>query len=348
LTGADHGHPDAVEERVEVAPGAEIALCRREGAGEVVLLVHGISSNHHFWDVSPEHSLARRLHEAGLDVWNLDLRGHGQALRTSKGRRVRGRWNLDSLGTQDLPMALDLIRRRTGVSRVHVVAHSLGGVVLASMLAHRGAEGVASMVVVGSPLQFAAPDPLTRMAFGGSRWIPARFAPTRWPARLLARFPDTSRVGGLQDLLFSMPNTEPEARDLALRTVVSPISMGELRHLARSQHQGGRVTSWDGAVDYVAGLQAIDVPALVVTGRADRVAAPDRVKVWYDALRSEDKEFLVLSRAWGYRADYGHLDYAVGVHAAEELHRQIAAFVTERSVRGTGPAAAVGGPAFPE
>jgi threonine dehydrogenase-like Zn-dependent dehydrogenase len=51
----------ATTTRVDTADGATIALHHHPAAGPPVILVHGISSNHHFWDLDAEHSFAEWL-----------------------------------------------------------------------------------------------------------------------------------------------------------------------------------------------------------------------------------------------------------------------------------------------
>src|SRR5687767_5683513 len=68
--------------RVATDDGADIVLEHLPTiGGPAVVLVHGISSNHLFWDLEPQRSLAQHLQRQGYDVWNLDLRGHGTAFR---------------------------------------------------------------------------------------------------------------------------------------------------------------------------------------------------------------------------------------------------------------------------
>ena len=47
--------------KVVTEDGATIALHHHPGRGAPVIAVHGIASNHHFWDLDPQHSLAKWL-----------------------------------------------------------------------------------------------------------------------------------------------------------------------------------------------------------------------------------------------------------------------------------------------
>ncbi|RME28899.1 MAG: hypothetical protein D6798_01340 [Deltaproteobacteria bacterium] len=100
------------------------------------------------------------------------------------------------------------------------------------------------------------------------------------------------------------------------------MSRGELRQL-RAMMAGQGFRSADGAIDYAASLSTLDAPLLVIAGRGDRVAPPDRVAPYHDLAGSADKELVIASRANGFTHDYGHLDLAIGDSAAAEIYPRI-------------------------
>ena len=116
--------PEAESVRLHTSDGAPIQLHRHPGDGQPVLVVHGISSNHRCWDLSPERSLAVALAEAGYDAWLLDLRGHGDAIVPEA--RTHG-WTVDDYGGRDMHRAITHIQGQTGAERVAIVGHSMGG-----------------------------------------------------------------------------------------------------------------------------------------------------------------------------------------------------------------------------
>lgn len=304
---------------VDVGGGHEAALHHTARAGAPpVVLCHGISSNHRFWDLEPGRSLVEDLWEQGFDVWNLDLRGHGDAVRDEQGRRQAPDWSVDDYGTGDLPAVFDLVLQRTGASELSYVGHSMGGMVLAIYLATHPDPPLSAAVVVGSPLDFRDPDDLLALALrvaGPAKGL--RFVPTPAGARVLA-VTRRDTVGRFDELLHNPENLDRRAEARMFRSVVSPLSRGEMRQFALASD--GEFRSADGAVVWRERLDGVDVPMLFVAGRADRVANPDRVWSYYDAVGSDDKAFVVLSRANGFHGDYGHLDLGVGDHAAEDLY----------------------------
>jgi pimeloyl-ACP methyl ester carboxylesterase len=311
--------PSAVPEWVEV-PGEDFAVVhRRPNPGRpAVVLCHGISSNHRFWDLAEDRSLAVVLWQAGYDVWNLDLRGHGAAVRGPDGHRQQPGWTIDDYGTGDLPALFDHIEAQTGAPPQHYVGHSMGGMVLAVYLAHHADPPLHSAVVVGSPLDFRDPDALVRALFeaapaaGGLGFLPTP-AGARWLATVRR-----SAWGRLDEVLHNPDNLQPRAEALMLRTVVSPLYQGEIEQFAHVRHDG-EFRSADGALVYREALGGVEVPMLFVAGRADRIVAPDRVYSYYEAVGTDDKRFEVASVANGMHGDYGHLDLGVGDHARDDV-----------------------------
>ena len=311
------------EVRVATPDGAEIGFTHLANPGHrAVILCHGISSNHHFWDLSPGRSLADALHADGWDVWNLDLRGHGIVERTSAGRRPSTRTNLDTYGMIDVPTAIAYVRATTGQEEVAWVGHSMGGMVLAIHLARAGDAGLSTAVVVASPLDFRDPDPLVTAAFRLAPLGPARL-PTPLGGRVLAALGRHAPLSA-DEMLFNPEIVAPEARRAQLEAVVSPMMRGEVRQLGRVRH--GELVGDDGLV-YRDALGAIDLPMYFLAGRADRIAPPDRVRGYFDAVGSADRRFEVASRADGWRGDYGHLDFGCSDLAATEVFPRIAAWL---------------------
>lgn len=306
---------------VETGEGYHVFMERYASEGPPVVLCHGISSNHHFWNLTPDRSLALDLHEKGFDVWNMDLRGHGRARNHPDGRRQKVGWTVDDYGKQDLPAAFAHVREVTGADKLHYVGHSMGGMVLAIYLATEPNPTLVSAVTVGSPLDFRDPDMLFRLALTNS-WAgqATPFIPTPTGARLAGRL--RRAPFNIDDMLFNPEHIEPETRRIMYERIVSPMSRGEIRQFGtmfKSDDREGEFQSADGAVVYREQLAEVTVPMRFLSGRADRIAAPDRVWTYYDSVGSPEKDFIVLGRANGFSHDYGHLDMGVGDEASEEV-----------------------------
>ena len=293
---------------LETPDGAVIHLHRHQAAGPPVLVVHGISSNHYCWDLDAERSLGDYLAEKGFDAWLLDLRGHGDAREAPGGRRLQRDWAVDDYGLQDIPAAIAHLQQETGARQVGYVGHSLGGIVGAIYASQLGDEALFAMVVVGSPVDFADPDPVLSLARGSFRLSGAALPMLATPP--LAKLADP--LGRMLPLdieayLYNSQNMAPEAAQRMMATVVSPLWPGEMLQFAEIL-RAERFVSRDGEVDYLPDMARIRAPLLAIAGRADRVAPPDRVKAYVDAVGSPDKRFVVAARENGFAHDYGHLD----------------------------------------
>lgn len=306
----------AEEHVVRAEDGAPIALHRHRAGGPPVLVVHGLSSNHRCWDLAPGRSLALALVEAGYDAWLVDLRGHG-ASRHARPRAKPG-WTMDDYGVYDVKAAVDYVRASTGYDRVGYVGHSMGGLVAAIYQARWGDDALAALVVVGSPVEFRHPDALLRLSQRGFS-MGSLVARVPSPAVSRAATPLGTRLPmNADELLFSSENLDAPSRRLMLRTVVSPLYKNELDQLARILDEE-RFVSADGSTDYGEALARLSAPLLVIAGRVDRVAPPDRVRPYYEAAGSEEKRYVLAGRANGFGADYGHLDLALGDRAEDEI-----------------------------
>lgn len=137
--------------------GAEllVASAGTAAAGPTVVLVHGITSDHHCWAPVVDHLVAD-----GCRVIGINQRGHGGSTIGTEGF-ARGR-----LGT-DLGIVLQALDVRDAV----VVGHSMGGAAALTLAAEgsAGADRVGSMVLVATLASSARPDrnALLRVQFHG-------------------------------------------------------------------------------------------------------------------------------------------------------------------------------------
>lgn len=307
--------------------GATLFLHHHPGVGLPVLVVHGISSNHHCWDLEPGRSVADHLVQEGFDPWLLDLRGHGQARSAPGGKRLEREWDIDSYALHDLPAAIAFVREQTGAERVGYVGHSLGGMVGAIYASQIGDDFLESLVAVGSPVDFRDPDPLfelmERSFYWGGSLLPSIQTPQMaWALDALPGFLPRE----IESLLYNPRNMEDSAARRMMNAVVSPLWAGEMRQFARILREE-RFLSSDGKIDYLAELPKIHVPTLVIAGRADRVAPPDRVRPYADGVGSERKSFVLAGRENGFSEDYGHLDLCIGDHAEREIYPLISSWL---------------------
>lgn len=326
---------DAVSTAVHTDDGATVMLHRYAAEGPPVLVVHGISSNHHCWDLSPDRSIGLALQAAGFDAWLMDLRGHGDATHDADGDRQWAGWSIDTYGRHDIPAAVGHIQDQTGAARVHYIGHSLGGMVGAIYAGtHPGGDDtLASLVAVGSPMDFSDPDPVLWASLKASRlsWVPV--VPSDWGGDFRAALGGPARTpvdAWIDGMLFN--DVHPDMVPEMYRRVASPLTRGELRQLGLAG-EGTNFRDAHGEVDYLAGLEAVTTPTLVIAGRADLIAPVDRVLPYYQRVGAQRKQFVIAGRSTGFAADYGHLDLTLGDHAAQEIYPLILEFLEGSDVR---------------
>ncbi len=267
------------------------------------------------------------LVEAGFDAWLLDLRGHGDARRARP--RAEPGWTVDDYGRQDLKAAIDHVRAETGYTKVGYVGHSMGGMVLAVYQAAWGDDALAGVVIVGSPMEFGHPDALLR-------WSERGFAlgsllsqvPSQTVARAATPLGERQPLH-IDDVLFAAENLDDEARTQMFKRAVSPVYKEELAQFERILETGAFVSA-DGSVDYRAELAKLTAPLLVIAGRVDRVAPPDRVRATWEAAGSAERRFVLAGEMNGFAVDYGHLDLALGDHASQEIYPLITGWLKSR------------------
>jgi len=288
--------------RVPLAMVRKRAESGKGGTRAPVLLVHGFGQNRYAWHL-PARSFANHLAEAGFDVFNLDLRGHGRS-RHFGARRCKG---VEDYVQEDVPAAVEEIQALSGGRSVWVVGHSLGGLVAyASAPTLLGA--VSGVVSIGSPYHFARGSfTLGAMAliaraltFAPLPNPPLPLAPIGATMRLLRRFAESP--------FYPIPlrgwhagSCEPQVLEQHLELAFDRAALAETIDMfdwAAQRRFGGRET------DYVERFEQMDLPLFVLAGANDDLAPPISVRPGFARSRSRDKTYRVLP--------LGHIDLLVG------------------------------------
>lgn len=306
----------------ETADGWQIALGRRTPRGPPrklpVLLCHGLSVNRGNLDFGVDrYSLSLYLAQAGFDCFAIDLRGHGASRRAQKS--APRRWNFDTYLAQDIPAALEEIRRATGSARVLWVGHSQGAL-LGLCAASLYPAQIAAVAAMAPPTHFAAQKEvraLLRFGFLGMR-----------RNRLLARAaaPILARLHlGLSQLAINTRNLDPRVTSQLLTNIIEDVSPGVFAQFldwARTDRFG----SADGKVDYRQSLAKALQPALFLAGARDLLAPAESVGAGYQ-LWGGPKELFVAGLLAGLSVDYGHSDLIFGRSAPDEIFPRVRDFL---------------------
>ncbi len=295
------------ESRVPLALVRKRDTRRLRSGRAAVLLIHGFGQNRYAWHL-PSRSFANYLAKVGFDVFNLDLRGHGR----SRELGAKGCTDVEEYVREDLPAAVDEVRRQSNAHSVFLIGHSLGGLVsYASAPSLNGSvRGVAS---IGSPYHFARGS--TPLAFL------ARLAQTiGFLRRPVGKIPVPVRAIGramslvrefAESPLFPLPlrgwqrgACEPNVLHEHLRLAFDRAGMCEALNLADwavSQKFGGAQNGYDKR------FEELNVPLLVVAGTRDDLAPPLGVRPAYERSHSSDKHYAEFP--------LGHIDLLVGKDA---------------------------------
>src|SRR5512137_622527 len=219
-----------------------------------VLLVHGLSANRWTMDSGVEgFSLAAHLARAGFRTFSLDLRGHGDSRRPPRDPES---WNFDRYVEEDVPAALDAIRRETGEDQVLWVGHSLGAVAgLVSCQLHP--ERIAGIVAIAGPMSFDVEGVVARHVRRGTL-VDGRH--NRTLARMVAPWAGLLHPAA-GEIAINGRNVERPVLRRLLANGIEDVPPGVFRQLA------GWVTrdvcrSADDLRDYRAGLASCRQPAL--------------------------------------------------------------------------------------
>lgn len=285
----------------DLEPGA-LALPTRAA----LLLIHGYGQNRYAFHL-PARSMVNHLAQAGFDVFNVDLRGHGRSRHL--GARRPGA--VVDFVREDVPAALDEIQRLSGERPVFLVGHSLGGIVAYCVAAEQPAR-VAGVVSLGSPYHFTRGAPWLSalgaafLALDGRLGLPNYAVPVRSYGKFVraARRIVDSPLYPVPLRGFRRGTMEPEVLRQHMALAMDVGSISTMRAMFSWGRQSRREPDERGLFGYARRFEALNTPLLVVAGRYDDLAPPASVKPAYELSASSDKKYRELP--------FGHVDLLVG------------------------------------
>lgn len=321
-----HPRVESADETLEAttADGWRIAVSRWKPRGPArrrhpVLLCPGLAANRFSWDLAPEVSIPRHLSELGWDVFCVELRGHGHSERPRLFGKKSWGWSLDHHAREDVPAAIELVRRTTGSERVHYVGHSMGGILGYTLLARGHGRDLRSVTTIGSSLDYSSAASDFHLVKNLTFLRHAiRAVPLGFFAAMMA--PLTMRFGAtrLDEFNVSPENTDPRLYRRLTAVAFHSVSTNVLVQLATCFHEGG-LCSFDRATRYGAALAQCEVPVLAIAGTRDRQCHPDAARGTVEACGGGACEVAVFGREHGHAVDYGHFDLLMGRRAREDV-----------------------------
>jgi pimeloyl-ACP methyl ester carboxylesterase len=292
-----------------------LAMVRKRSAGPhgaraAVLLVHGYGQNRYAWHL-PARSLSNYLARADYDVFNLELRGHGRSRHL--GARLPS--HVTDFVREDLPAAVEEVRRLSGDVPLFLVGHSLGGLV--SYAAAPGLRGaLAGVATLGSPYHFCRGS-WTLTMLGEAMLAVDRRVPLGEGALALKMWGEAVRLARvfIESPIFPLPirgfapgSMEPLVLAQHMSLAMDQGSVTVLRNMflnaAESRRSGHRLGGLSG---YAEEFEKLDIPLLVVAGARDDLAPPASVHPAFERSSSSDKMYRKFPR--------GHIDLIMGREA---------------------------------
>jgi pimeloyl-ACP methyl ester carboxylesterase len=319
--------------RARCQDGWEIAVHARRAEKrrfeEPVLLCHGLAANRFTFDFEPPYSVAHYLADAGFDCFSVEWRGTGHSLRPPPGRRYTD-FTVDDHILQDGPALLELALKETGAKRAFWLGHSMGGLVGYALAQGPQGPRLAGLLVLGSPV-FLKSEPLMRslLSLGVRAAWPARLR-QEWMSATLAPFLGYVNLP-LSDLLVNPEHIPPPIQRQVFANMMSSMSRKVLLQFQDwIEHDTFR--SYDGQVDWRAGLSRLELPVLVMGGSSDRLASAENVRKQYELLTScPDRTLHVFGRDHGDKMDYGHGDLMFGTGAPMEVYPLMRKWLEDRA-----------------
>jgi len=236
--------------------------------------------------------LGQHLCELGFDCWLLDWGGHGESRAKSSGQ------NFEFPAFNDVPLAIETVLKTTGHQKVYWVSHSGGGHLAFMHLARNPAfqDQMAGIVTLGAQATDGA------LGF-------------KFKTRALILWGITQCCGCFPKSMASM-GTE-----------------GEPTHLLAQWSRWNISKKWHGVdgFDYMLGLEALTLPALIMAGGDDDIAPQSGCEKLFTALGSTDKSYQVFSKANGFSKDFTHGQMIRGGAAKREVFVLIGDWLLQRN-----------------
>ncbi len=306
---------------VTTKDGWPIHLLRRRPAktktGSPLLLIHGFGQNRYTWE-PPASNFAPWFALQGIDTWIVELRGSGRSKKPS----MRYDWTFEDFLTKDLPAAVEHIRQLTGGRRIFMCGHSLGGTLIYCYAALRGRD-LRGFISLGGPVIYGR-NALAMKVGGVYASLPEAFG-LKPVVEYLPFFP-LQQMGHVAVLGYPFLSTpfEPliplhpwHRKNVSAHRIIPRILLGfekVSRKLAAQlvmwvSREG--LFSYDLKTNYLKFLPRIKTPCLLIAGDVDRLAPPASIEPAFEAIKSKDKTFVILSPK-KHKTHWGHLDLTMG------------------------------------
>ena len=294
-----------------------------------IVLLHGMATNRVNMHADAGHSLALMAAEHGFDVFVGEVRGAGLS-RPPAGVSPDYQWGFGDYAQIDTPAIVKAVLKRSGASAIHAVGHSMGGM-LFSALACKQPDLFQSLTTIGTP--FLRGLELKKRE---SRLL--KLARKVTPGEASIRVPLKKLVGAAGNLasmgawivdgtVLNKANMDSSVINLMAQDGIDDIPLKIFTELADRIYAEDNYT---GPYDFEEKLHTIELPMMLVSGSADRIAPPDAVFRSVGRVASPDVRYREMGLRFGDSIDYGHIDLLVGRDAPREVFPLVLSFIAEK------------------
>jgi len=303
-----------------------IAADEGMGRGEPVLICHGMLTNRRNFEIPEDDNLCTFLAGAGYDVWLIEYRGCASGIPPEGHRKDEAAF--DDYLLYDMPAAIDYIRKHTGFPKLHIIGHSMGGMLIYAFDQMFGGAALASATALATPIGFDGvelPKMTTLLAIQKrSHRVLLEIIRFGIPFMTLFRL-------SLKFLPMNWGNVHRAARmrDFCHALDYMPHRvLAELDRIARSKDW--RMDA--GHLDVKTGMPGLQTPLFAVYGVRDPFIPIEEATRFFEAIEQPDKRLLVLSKENGHSADYSHVDMTLARHGREEVYEPIRQWLGRHTV----------------
>jgi pimeloyl-ACP methyl ester carboxylesterase len=330
--------------------------------GFPVILCHGLAANKNSCDFGEpgtkeweQYSLAAFLSQKRLDdgpvfdVWVPELRGGGEPSFDPRLHPEKYRWCVDDYIDKDMPAIIRCVQqwyqiRKNEVPPVFWVGKSMGGMIAyAYGQTEEGKKNLKGVVTLGSPAGFGKNSIFLEFI---TRITPRNIS---IPIRIMELMEKSSEIAShFRGLNVNLENIDPVVLQTYMRVGFSGVLSSKVlsqfsfffKHTAFCRYPRypwmydvfGRVPGIKKLFtpfNYTENLHRFSTPLLVIAGGQDKMAPKTEIQYVKDHVGSTDITYLEFSKAAGCRADYGHLDLNIGLHAREDVYPKIYEWLQE-------------------
>ena len=197
----------------------------------------------------------------------------------------------------------------------------MGGMILYAHVLINGKENLASLTTIGSPPGFESEPGLQKLAPVVRL---AKFLP--WPVETVWRMLAPFYVSFKLNLPFApayWPNMHKNAGPDVFYNAAELLPVDAAEHFLLWSTEGHAWQMMGGQVNVETQLHRIDLPILVIAGKADPLTPVPRVERFFERLQARDKQLRIVSRANRNVADYSHLDLVWGRDSEVDVFRAV-------------------------